>query len=44
MKKKYNSPGIDIEKFTLPNSVMTTSGQGGGDEEGKPPWEMENEF
>ena len=33
MKKKYTSPEVDIEKFNLPNSVISTSGQGGGDEE-----------
>ena len=34
MKKSYMSPEIDIEKFYLSSTdVITTSGQGGGDEE-----------
>lgn len=34
MKKKYDSPELEIEKFTSLESVMTVSdGQGGGDVE-----------
>ncbi|MCH5316143.1 MAG: hypothetical protein J1E81_09530 [Eubacterium sp.] len=36
MKKNYITPEVDIEKFNIPSSVISTSsypGQGGGDEE-----------
>ena len=40
MKKEYNTPEIDVEKFSIPNSVIITSGINDGNTE----VELQSEF
>lgn len=35
MKKLYETPEMEIEKFTLPNAILTTSDSGGLGEVGE---------
>lgn len=44
MKKLYETPELEIEKFSFPSNLITTSdGQGGADQE-IDPWGDGNEF
>lgn len=44
MRKMYETPEMEIEKFSFPSNLITTSdGQGGADQE-IDPWGDGNEF